>query len=670
MAFSQYGNWQRSTGRLDDPIDIDGDGGFRGLDSFQDSAILPQGIVSVSENMRFDGNKATVRKGLEFKAGSTFDFTYSAGVDEVFGSGVVSDVEDSNIDYLMAVTKTKALLYSNSTEGDFLATEDGAQLLTEAGSSTFLSTVSNDKYVSFYSATFATSDVNTSNETFTESSHKYQTGDAVQISSTDTIPSGLAASTTYYVINASSSTIKLATTLTLAKAGTAINLGSTGAGTHTIQTVVTDSMKCSVLQANDKVFIFRDGARPLEWDGSFTDTNSDGTVDSVFAAKTKTATASHPCPDASWGVYFRNRLIVPNPDAVDTAVDDNPQTILMSDILDDNEYFLDGEFYMNKGTADYTVGAIPYQEDQLIVFNRRSIHMISGIRNVSTAVHTEITRQYGCVSRKSICQQGPYTYFLSDNGIYVLAPGMDPNMTGEAMAISKVAPLSIPLSRPIDNVIEEVNFDAASITKAVSIVHENKLFCALPVTEGNDQDCTIVMVYDFLLQAWVSRDTFPEGFVIDNFVKTSFGASNTKSRLFIVNGKGCSLYGEMNADDSGRTIGTDGVTTTAIPAKLVTRNYTMQNTGVKRFMTGQVASSVSQNDSFNVKAHTTEPDATSDTITIDSTTSEEMLSRFGIRSRGYSASVEINVSAGRPTFRHVVVEGSSLVLGARSEAVK
>jgi hypothetical protein len=243
-------------------------------------------------------------------------------------------------------------------------------------------------------------------------------------------------------------------------------------------------------------------------------------------------------------------------------------------------------------------------------------------------------------------------------------------MTGEAMAISKVAPLSIPLSRPIDDVLVEVNFDAESITKAVAIVHENKLFCALPVTEGTDQDCTIVMVYDFLLQAWVSRDIFPDGFVIDNFVKTSFGASNTKSRLFIVNGKGWSLYGETQIDDSGRTIGTDGVTTTAIPAKLVTRNYTMQNTGVKRFMTGQVASIVSQNDSFNVKAHTTEPDATSDTITIDSTTSEEMLSRFGIRSRGYSASVEINVSAGRPTFRHVVVEGSSLVLGARSEEIR
>ena len=668
MSFSQYGSWQRSSGRLDDPIDIDGDGAFTGMDSFQDSAMLKQGMVATSENMRFDGGKATVRKGVEFKSGSAFNFTYSSGVDEVFASGVVSDVDDSNRDYLLAATKTKAILFFNDSEADEIVAEDGSYLITEAGDR--IATKNYDKYVSYYSATFATSDVNTSNETLTEASHKFQTGDAVQISSTDTIPAGLAASTTYYVINASSSTIKLATTLANAKAGTAINLTSQGVGTHTIQTVVTDDMKASVLQANDKVFIFRPGARPLEWDGSFTDTNGDGTVDSVFAAKTTTASATNACPEADWGIYFRNRLIVPTSDTIDSGVANNAQTILMSDILDDNEYVIDSEFYMNKGSADYVVGAIPYQEDQVIIFMRRSIHMISGVRNTSTAVHTEITRQYGCVSRKSIVQQGPYTYFLSDNGIYSLAPGYDPAKTGDAIAISKVSPLSVPLSRPINNVIEEVNYEDTTITKAVFSIHDNKLFCALPVTDGTDQDCTIVMVYDFLLQAWVSRDTFPDGFVIDNFVITSFGAGNTKRRLFIVNDKGWWVYGETEIDDSNRTIGTDGTDTTAIAGKLITRDYTLSNVGVKKFHTGQIATSVSLNDSFTITSHTSEPDSSTDALTITSTKSEEMLTRFGIRSRGYSARIELNVTAGRPTFRHIVAEGSSLVLGSRTEAVE
>ena len=670
MAFSQYGNWQRSTGRLDDPIDIDGDGSFVGLDSFNEPTSLKQGMVEVSENMRFDGGRARARKGLEFKAGATFDFTYSSGVDEIFASGVVSDVDASNRGYLLAATKTKALLFFNDSESDEIVTEDEAYLVSESEGR--LATKSYDRYVSYYSAAFAHTDVNTSNETLTEASHKFQTGDAVQISISDTIPAGLAVLTTYYVINASSSTIKLATTLALAKAGTAINITSQGAGTHTVQTVVTDSMNASVLQANDKVFIFREGARPLEWDGSFTDTSGNGTVDTTFAAKTTTATATSACPEADWGIYTSNRLIVPTADTISASVGNNPQTILMSDILDDNEYVVDSEFYMNKGSADYVVGAIPYQDDQLIVFNRRSIHMLNGIRNTTTAVHTEITRQYGCVARKSIAQQGPFTYFLSDNGVYVLAPGYSTSepKVGEAVAISKIAPLAVPLSRPVNDVIDEVNFDDATIEKAVGVVHENKYFLALPVTDGTDQDNTIVMVFDLLLQAWVSKDTFPDGFVIDDFVVTSFGAGNTKKRLFIVNDKGWSVYGETETDDSGRTVGTDGTGTTAIPAKLVTRSYVMSNVGVKRFMTGQIASTVSLNDSFNVKVHTAEPDSTSDTVTVTGTSSEEMLTRFGVRSRGYSAKVEINVTAGRPTFKHVVLEASSLVLGARAEAVE
>ena len=116
-------------------------------------------------------------------------------------------------------------------------------------------------------------------------------------------------------------------------------------------------------------------------------------------------------------------------------------------------------------------------------------------------------------------------------------------------------------------------------------------------------------------------------------------------------------------------IGTDTTATTAIAGKLVTRSYNLNNVGVKKFHTGQVAVDVNNNDEFTLTAHTNEPDSTGDAITVSSETTEDKLTRFGIRSRGYSAKVEINVTTGRPTFKHVVVEGSSLVLGARSEDV-
>jgi hypothetical protein len=60
----------------------------------------------------------------------------------------------------------------------------------------------------------------------------------VQVSTTTTLPAGLAAATDYYVIKVSDTTIKLATSYANAVAGTAIDITSAGTGTHTINTLL------------------------------------------------------------------------------------------------------------------------------------------------------------------------------------------------------------------------------------------------------------------------------------------------------------------------------------------------------------------------------------------------------------------------------------------------
>jgi hypothetical protein len=75
----------------------------------------------------------------------------------------------------------------------------------------------------------AAADVDTAAETLTIPDHQYTTGMRVQVETTNTLPTGLSASTNYYVIAATAHTIKLATSETNATAGTAINI--TGAGT-------------------------------------------------------------------------------------------------------------------------------------------------------------------------------------------------------------------------------------------------------------------------------------------------------------------------------------------------------------------------------------------------------------------------------------------------------
>lgn len=60
------------------------------------------------------------------------------------------------------------------------------------------------------------------------------TGTRVQLTTTTTLPAGLSPATNYYVIKVTDGTCKLATTYANAVAGTAINITSTGTGTHTM----------------------------------------------------------------------------------------------------------------------------------------------------------------------------------------------------------------------------------------------------------------------------------------------------------------------------------------------------------------------------------------------------------------------------------------------------
>ena len=69
----------------------------------------------------------------------------------------------------------------------------------------------------------------------TATAHGLLTGDGpVRLTTTTTLPAGLALATDYYVIKLSANTFSLAASRTLAYAGTAIDVTDTGTGTHTL----------------------------------------------------------------------------------------------------------------------------------------------------------------------------------------------------------------------------------------------------------------------------------------------------------------------------------------------------------------------------------------------------------------------------------------------------
>ena len=69
-----------------------------------------------------------------------------------------------------------------------------------------------------------------STDVCSRAAHNFHNGDPVTVSTSNTLPAGLTASTTYYIVSATTNTFKLATT----PGGAAVNITSAGSGTHTV----------------------------------------------------------------------------------------------------------------------------------------------------------------------------------------------------------------------------------------------------------------------------------------------------------------------------------------------------------------------------------------------------------------------------------------------------
>lgn len=95
-----------------------------------------------------------------------------------------------------------------------------------------VSLISNGLSTDSYASTNFT--VNASTDVITPTAMTLSNYQAVTLTTTGTLPAGLATSTTYYVSGATGSTFKLATTLANAIAGTTIDITTTGTGTHSV----------------------------------------------------------------------------------------------------------------------------------------------------------------------------------------------------------------------------------------------------------------------------------------------------------------------------------------------------------------------------------------------------------------------------------------------------
>ena len=436
----------------------------------------------------------------------------------------------------------------------------------------------------------------------------------------------------------------------------AINMQTQASTTINYPTGINIASEVSMLQAFNKVFIFRDGQTALEWNGSFSGTPAftkvangdyasstyldaasntviaDGivtvsetahglsvgnfvfvvdngstvlsestpyvvatvpTVDSftfyaevadssatkvVYAKKQPSQLGFTHMPAPPWGVYHQRRIIVPYyytttcSSGSETITDRNVRDeILLSDIFDSNTYDrIQNQLKVTAGIADYLQYVHPFTEDNAVIFNRNSIHLMMGLSgSIADISLKEITREAGLVARKSVVTIGDQVFFLSDNGVYSTSFQDLYNLRGAGL----------PLSDPINPLIKRIN--SAYAYNAVAIYHDNRYWIAVPLDNSTRNNA--ILVYNLLNKGWESLDIIDNtGWDISNLIVSGSGGIN---KLYAVNRFGGIHVIDERVDSFDYVYTAPGLDAQPLPSEseVVTRQYIFGDVGRKSF---------------------------------------------------------------------------------------
>lgn len=373
-------------------------------------------------------------------------------------------------------------------------------------------------------------------------------------------------------------------------------------------------------------------------------------------------------PGPAWAVQHQRRLWVPYTHEP-TGSSGSPtytarnilDEIVASDILDSDTYDkIQSQYRISGGTADSLIGAEPFAEDNLLVFMRRSIHLIKGISGslLDTSVNL-ITKEVGCVARKSIVQIGNQVIFLSDNGVYAAAFGDLYNLRGAGL----------PLSEPINSIISRINRNYAQ--NSVAAYYNNRYYIAVPL-DGSLYN-NALLVYNLLNQGWESVDTIDDpSWSIDYLHVSDTGGF---SKLYVVGSSGSIHLIDSRQDGVDRLSLYAGIDPVSYPISsyMKTRQYTMGTLERKKYR------------SYELQIESSESEASNATISFESENldTEETLStvyellgnvnlpvgedaslrgRIGNK-RAYAGQITITPTTGRPKVRSITVSAAITNLG-------
>lgn len=172
----------------------------------------------------------------------------------------------------------------------------------------------------------------------------------------------------------------------------------------------------------------------------------------------------------------------------------------------------------NNGQA---VTGLGFFQDVLVVFKENSIYQLS-FNDSNGFVVQRISSTYGCVSHWSICAVENDTYFLTDQGVYVL--GNEPNY----YAAIRTNELSSRI-KPLIKQITPANYDRCNAT-----YYDDRYFLSVPISNTS---VNAMIVYDRRFYAWAYWDNiFATSMLVfkdkdNDGTKHFYWADNSKNQL-------------------------------------------------------------------------------------------------------------------------------------------
>jgi hypothetical protein len=301
----------------------------------------------------------------------------------------------------------------------------------------------------------------------------------------------------------------------------------------------------------------------------------------------------------------------------------------------------------------------PFADDRLLVFMRNSIHAIDGVSGaLSDCTTRELTRELGCLARKSLAQYANQVIFLADDGVRAIGFGDEYNLR----------PLGEPLSAAIQPTIERINADLAALS--VGVYFSNRYWLAVPLdSEPGAGDATgnnAVLVYNFLNGGWESVDSVndPRWLVLNLHIS----AAGARNDLYAVNDFGGVHKIDALDDDSDTLALTPGGSLERIPvvSEALSRQYGGESPERKRFSRVQAqVEGAGQSSDADFSFETEDPDNSGALGSISTLTGEllgpsesaSLRARVG-GYRGHGLTVVFAPTAGRPKLKSLLVEAA------------